>query len=276
MERLTEFENISKSKVYWASVEKSWPEISVVNKKDVFGESANVCVVLSPLYAQGDLRSAGLIKPPFGISESRVAGKILAYKKVLESMSESIRQTGYEMNLLAVLADKGVLFHGKPGKEEDGALEYHCQLYNDELSALAKTKGFNFTLQSYSGLGVKFPTFVDLSAPIPSELVGLADGLNSKSAPEYEMITLLNEYFNLSIAPSKKNRHVVERVLSMNGMDFNGAFWLIAGYLAFDAKIPEIAGANGIYLVAERLEPMFGISRFTEKLKNMTRIQLKA
>ena len=46
--------------------------------------------------------------------------------------------------------------------------------------------------------------------------------------------------------------------------------------MSFDHKIADIVGHNGIYVVAERLEPLFGIARFTESLRQMTRIQIKA
>ena len=59
-------------------------------------------------------------------------------------------------------------------------------------------------------------------------------------------------------------------------MTANNVFWLIAGYLAFDNKIAEIVGDNGIYITSERLEPLFGIAKFTESLSNLTRIQTKA
>ena len=59
-------------------------------------------------------------------------------------------------------------------------------------------------------------------------------------------------------------------------MSSEGVFWLTTGYLAFDYRIPEIVGENGVYLATERFEPLFGISTFTSGLKEMPRVSLKA
>ena len=92
------------------------------------------------------------------------------------------------------------------------------------------------------------------------------------------MINILNSYLKLphTIVDNKKNRKIIERILNMEGLGFNGAFWLIAGYLAFDYKISPLVGENGILLAAERFEPLFGIAKMTPSLSELTRINIKA
>ena len=131
-------------------------------------------------------------------------------------------------------------------------------------------------MSKYSDHNVDFPEFVDLNDPLPN-LVKNNQIVNKYPNLESKMIADLNLYMGLNISYSKRNRHLIDRIINMDQVgSYSAAFWLIAGYLAFDPKIADIAGENGIYMVAERLEPLFGIARFTESLKNMTRVQIKA
>lgn len=255
----------------WSVIEKSWPETSVVNKQDELGKEIRAAVVLCPLYAPGDLTSAGLIKPPLKIDDSRVAGKVRAYRQSLTAMADFAQTTGRKLQLSVVLADRGVLFSGEPTKSDKRALDYHYQLYCQVWGDFSKRQGVGVTTSKYSEKNVCFPDFLDLRASLP--VSKRSEGVSRES----EVISYLNQYFGTTILETKKNRHVVERILGIRGINSTTeAFWLIAGYLAFDPQIPKLVGPEGIYVVAERLEPLFGISRFTEALNQLTRVQLKA
>ncbi|EKE05002.1 MAG: hypothetical protein ACD_19C00426G0024 [uncultured bacterium] len=62
----------------------------------------------------------------------------------------------------------------------------------------------------------------------------------------------------------------------MKGINYGSAFWLIAGYLAFDGIIANIINPNGLYIAAERFPGLFGIAKLTESLNKLTRVQLNA
>jgi hypothetical protein len=89
---------------------------------------------------------------------------------------------------------------------------------------------------------------------------------------------LFNKYLDLpvTVIDNKKSRKVIDRVMTMNGINFSSAFWLIGGYLAFDHKMQNLIGRNGIYLASERFDPLFYISKLTPSLDELTRIQIRA
>ena len=76
------------SELFWSTVKSSWPETSVINEKDILGKDLNVCVVVCPLYAQGDLSTAGLIKPLKKATKliKRIIGKESGELKVKATM----------------------------------------------------------------------------------------------------------------------------------------------------------------------------------------------
>ena len=200
------------SELFWSTVKSSWPETSVINEKDILGKDLNVCVVVCPLYAQGDLSTAGLIKPPLQIEDSRVANKFKAYNEVLQNMNGSLTTFGGNVNLHAIFANRGVLFPGLPSDEDQRTLEYHEELYSVAYHKFAQVNHMNLHWSTYNDHNVNFPQFVDLSHPQSLSVLTELDYVNK----ETELIAHLNAYFNSDISTSKKNRHIVERVLSMS------------------------------------------------------------
>ncbi|OGM14789.1 hypothetical protein A3A76_04660 [Candidatus Woesebacteria bacterium RIFCSPLOWO2_01_FULL_39_23] len=261
------------SEKLWSTVRSSWPETIVVNQKNISGKNVNICIVLCPLYTPGSLDAAGLIKPPLKIENSRVANKFQAYIRTLDAFSGYINQYGGQSNIFTIFANKGVLFPGVPTEEESKALDYHSGLYHEALNKFTKERHVNLHWSTYSDYNIDFPEFLNLKKSLPDSLLKVTGIFPNHGT---QMISNLNDYLGKNIEITKKNKHVIERVLSMNGMSYNSAFWLIAGYLAFDSNIVNIIGNNGVYVVAERFESLFGIARLTESLKNLTRIQIKA
>ena len=271
---MTEFEKQKiHSEVFWSQVEKSWPDTYVADKREiVLGEKIEVCVVLCPLYSPGKLDESTLMLPPASIKDSRVANKVNAYMTTIYAMNGYLSGLGGQMHLNMVFANKGVLFAGKHGPVQEKALLHHKAVYTEAWNRFGRLNKIGIEFSDYDDWGVKFPVFVDPKATVPTDL---QEVLGIKYLPESKMIAQLNTYFGKNIIDNKKNRHTVERTLSM-GVDYNAAFWLIAGYLAFDDNIANIVGPTGIYIAAERFEPLFGIAKFTESLKGLTRVQLKA
>ena len=273
---LIEYENKQKlhSEIFWSQVEKAWPETTVANKKEIpWGEKTEVCIVLCPLYSPGVLEESTLVQPPASIEDSRVANKVNAYTTMIHAINGYISGLGGETHLNIVFANKGVLFAGKPSTEQNKALSHHKEVYINFFYSFCKNNKIGMEFSDYNDWKVDFPTFVDPNASIPQELI-LLKGI--KDLPESKMLAQLNQYFGLQIEDSKKNRHAIERILNMESLGYNATFWLIAGYLAFDNKISDIIGPKGIYIAAERFEPLFGIARLTKSLKESARIQLKA
>ncbi len=263
------------SEKIWSGVEKSWPETVVVNKKEILpGSVIDACFVLCPLYAPGSLEESKLISPPAKIDDSRVSNKIKAYLDVSTALNRLVKGSLSSLSLNVVFANKGVLFGGEPTKNDHDLLFYHENLYKDLFIMFGSEKGIAVSFSNYDDWNVNFPRFVNPKSDI-LELGLVPDDLKKE---ESKMIWQLNKYLNLPepVEDSKKNRHVIERVLGMQGLGHRGALWLIAGYLAFDPNISKITKENGIYLVSERLEPLFGIAKLTKSLKDLTRIQIKA
>ena len=270
-----EEKQINYSEMFWSQIKNAWPETSVVNPKDInFSSQTEVCVVLCPLYLPGKLEESKLMPYPAIINGSRVANKMNAYLSVINLMNNCISEFGGKMNLNVVFANKGVLFSGKPGKDQLGYLKHHKDIYAQFFNDFGKMSGININFFDYDDFGVQFPIFVDPKASIPVEIADIEWSGPSES----KMIFQLNKCLNLPIAieDTKKSRHAVKRVLDMEGTTYESAFWIIAGYLAFDYKIADIIGQNGIYIAAERFEPLFGIARLTKSLRELTKVQLKA
>lgn len=261
------------SEIFWSQVEKAWPDTYVANKREIpFGEKIEACVVLCPLYSPGKLEESTLMLPPANIENSRVANKVNAYMTAIHAMNGYLAGLGGQMHLNVVFANKGVLSAGEYNSSQEKVLSHHKNVYIEAWSMFGRSNKISIEFSDYDDWGVKFPTFVDPKAQIPTDL---QDVLGLTNSSESKMIAQLNKYFGKNITDNKKNRHTVERILTI-GVDYNVAFWLIAGYLAFDDNITNIIGPRGIYIAAERFEPLFGIAKFTETLKELTRVQLKA
>jgi len=273
IERLTSLES-AYIEDWKKAVTSAWSDIQISGgKHGIDPRDINICVVYCPLYAQGSLRESKLLNTPAGISDSRVVNKNFAYSKVIASLSEYSKKISGGLKLFAVFANKGVLLAGEPSEKDLIALDYHDTLYKTATLSMCKQLGIEYSFSNYENLDVDFPVFVDPSAPLPKEIE-----VPGNAKAESIMINILNSYLKLphTIVDNKKNRKIIERILNMEGLGFNGAFWLIAGYLAFDYKISPLVGENGILLAAERFEPLFGIAKMTPSLSELTRINIKA
>ncbi len=113
METQTQFEQFS-SHPFWNSVEKTWPDIKVINKTPSIGDNLNTLVTFCPLYQPVAVNESALLSNPTTIVQSRVAGKWNGLKAVLSSMQTSLTALGKNLNLTAVLANKGVLLEHSP------------------------------------------------------------------------------------------------------------------------------------------------------------------
>lgn len=263
------------SDTFWQKIESSMPGVYVPEKKEIEPYSkVAACVVVCPLYDKGDLMHSKLLKFPAQLKDSRVSVKVEAYLTVIQALNESLKSVGTKLDLNVVFANKGVLLSGEAGSGEQEALDYHFGLYKKKFSDFSDDQGFEISFSDYNNWGVNFPVFINTSQKAPDS-GPFPEGIVK---PESKMIWQLNKYFpqRSPILDIKKNRHTVGRIMQMNGLTYGGAFWLIAGYLAFDANIAKIVGDNGIYIVAERLEPLFGIAKFTKSLDELARIQIKA
>jgi len=253
-----------------------WPESQIIQGDySLEINPLSGAVVFCPLYGQGPLENSRLINSPLKFSDSRVYQKNLAYSRVISGVSQYIASLGGEVVLKAVFADRGVLLGKNPDNEDLDALNYHKRLYGDFIVDLCVKNGIrSHNLQSYEDLSVEFPKFVDprLQIPQDDEAGLMVEKTSSK------IIGMLNKHLGLpfEILDNKRSRKVIERVMGMNGIDFNAAFWLIGGYLAFDYKIASMIGKNGLYLASERFDPLFYISKLTPSLDGLTRVQIKA
>ena len=261
------------SRTLWENVAKSAPGVLVLHEKEIFEPNLDVCVVFCPLYAHGELSDSKIIFPPSTIDDSRVAGKFTAYLPTISSMHKYLKDFGGGVHLTAVFANKGVILSEKPMSEHNEALAYHKELYYEASLKLSQILDMPVTFYSYDDLGINFPQFYNpKEAQLPENI-----RIDSNSNPETQIISALNQYFNflVPIINNKTSRKVVKSVLQMKNTTLEAAFWLIAGYLAFDPMIPEIIGEKGVYVVSERADSLFWISKLTPKLDSLTRVQIK-
>lgn len=254
-------------------IENVWPESSTENLDKLNGTKASILFTLCPLYLLGPLSESGLMLPPASITESRVARKWQALTDVVSVLDNYFKSIGGRVNLTAVFASRGVLLASEPDSDHQQAIIHHNDIYQEAIEEFCKSRGIEYNFVNYHELQVNIPDFVDPNSQIPE----VDDEGNSKNP----LVNAINRYLENQQIPShlldnKNNRRLVSKIASIEGVGLNGAFWLIAGYMAFDYMIPTLAGNNGLYLATERFEPLFGISHFTLGLKAMPRVKIKA
>ena len=271
---MIETENICfNSYELWEKVKNISPEALILHEKELLSPNINVCMVFCPLYAHGELSDSKIIFPPEKILDSRVAGKFEAYIPAICSMQKYLKDYGGGVNLTAVFANKGVILSEQPQEKHKLALDYHKKLYSEVVNKLADTLNMTVNFSDYESLGVDFPQFYNPQKAFMPENTHF----DPDARLESQMISALNQYFgdHVPIEDNKTNRKVIKSILQFKDTSFEAAFWLIAGYLAFDPKIPDLIGENGVYLVSERADSLFWISKLTPTLDKLTRIQLK-
>lgn len=258
------------------ATEAAWPEgAKMINGDKLRGGEITTLVVLCPLYGQGSLEESVLIVAPSGVGDSRVVNKLRGYMKVLAGMNEYVQATGGKINLKVVVANKGVLMGQAPTETDVAALEYHRELYEVVWGEFAREQGMGLVVADYDDLGVEFPRFVEMGA-------GLPEGVEEPTGSAKEQAGVMIEQFNAllelpeEIVNNKKNRNRVARILEMEGLGYAGAWWMVAGYLVFDHRIAELVGDNGVYLMAERFEPLLSVARMTPSVDGLCRLEIKA
>lgn len=271
------------AEVFWNNVALSVPGISIANKENLQGNNIQVLFTFCPLYQQGALQNSELLASPSGITESRVAGKWDALQKVVSTMQTAIGNTGV-LEVTVVFANRGVLLNHMPTEADEEALTYHEELYRQAVTQFFSGKGVAAKFLTYNSTEtrVHFPKFVNPNDDIPnlSRFEDTARRNILDADDPNTMIELLNHYmkgFGLESAipvVNKKVRQTLKDLIKAFGS--KTAFWLVAGYLAFDGKISELVGENGVYMATERFAPLFKIARLTPSLYNMTRVEIPA
>lgn len=257
---------------------EAWPNTVVVDRgNNLTPHDLNVCVALCPLYAPGSLNESKLISPPMQIGDSRVAQKMDAYLSTFDAINGYLSKVGGSMSLTVVFANKAVLFEGKPDQEEVRNLDHHKGLYKSAMEEFSTRTGVKMDFYDYDDLGVEVSRFVDPNNPVPDfAKQGVEEGMGSES----KVIAYLGNYLEgvipFELTDNKKTRKVIKNLKKAGRLEDNNVFWLIAGYLAFDHRIPGLVGKNAIYVVSERFDPLFRVSKFTPELDSVTRIELKA
>jgi hypothetical protein len=270
--------------LFWNTVMISMPGISIANKEKLQGNTIKALFTLCPLYQQGTLEKSELLQKPNTLPDSRVAGKWDALQKVISHMQTSLNGANKTLDVTIVFANKGVLLNHVPTQADEEALRYHEQLYKQAVLAFCKEKGIQARFLTYDSkeIDVRFPKFINPNDEIPgiSRLTddSRRDVIDAENPND--MILLLNQYmtsFGLKNAISEvrtKTRQTIKDLIKAFGT--KTTFWLVAGYLAFDGKIPELIGENGIYMATERFAPLFKIARLTPPLYSMTRVEIPA
>lgn len=259
------------------AIAQAWSESSCVNIGRIYNPNVRAVVTLCPLYKPGILDESSLLIKEVSIAESRVSNKWLALQKVLGGMNQYLQRVGGALELTAVFANKGILFNGYPGEADYATISKHSTVYEEAVSTFCKKQGIAYIYNSYDNLSVPFPSFVN---PTDDPPLLNKDG-SVWMREESKMITQLNELgqkiaLPFQIIDNKKNRTIVEKIRRIQGISCTGAFWLIAGYLAFDYRLPELTGENGVYIATERYEPLFGITNMTPGLKELPKVKIKA
>jgi hypothetical protein len=254
-------------------VQAAWPETTAENLDKTASKDIRLLFTLCPLYLPGSLSESGLMMSSASIECSRVARKWKALTEVITGLDNYFKAIEGSLSLSAVFASKGVLLAAQPNIDHEVAIMNHNDIYQEALDKFCQGKKIALDFTNYHQLGVKFPDFVNPNSRIPV-YTGTGDSKNM-------LVNAINAHLQAEQIPSqlfdnKANRRLVDKIAGIEGVGSSGAFWLITGYMAFDYMIPTLASENGLYLATERFEPLFGISHFTEGLKVMPKLKIKA
>ena len=210
-------------------------------------------------------------KPLEVIQQSRVANKWQQTISVLGTVKNCLDDLGIGLQAEVIFANKGVLLNRDFNMTDMQILEQHNQLYENAVSQQLESMGIDHNYYDYDDFDVHFPSFVNLKNPVFDAIGG-----------NLSLIEMLNNYFQQfegerpPIINNRDNRHCINGLSEMQGMNKQAIFWLLAGYLAFDHKIAPHIGEKGIYMVAERFEPLFRITKLTPSLKALPKIKINA
>ncbi len=269
----------------WDTVMEAWPGTEVRNKELAAQSPIHVLVTLCPLYAKGDLGASELMSTDTAsIAESRVGGKWDALKSVLGAAAVYAEAHEITLAVTAVFANRGVLLAGYSDSDNRdmndknlAKLKRHEVLYRQALTTFLAEHGISGTFLSYDDLDVKLPSFVNPSAHIPGADIDAVDSITDKTV---EVIRTLNVACaeagvptQLDIA-SKPTKKIIRQLVSAFGAET--AYWLTLGYLAFDYRMPELVGENGVAVYAERFPTLFAIGDLTPEVSSMSRVEVLA
>lgn len=265
-------ENTSGSQ-FWQMLKYKCSGLNVINEPQIFNPNMKALVVFCPLYAHGSLETSELLGEGASIESSRVGGKWQVIKHLLNTMASGLHDLGGNMELIAILANKGVLLKHQPTQKDEKALDYHNLAYQKAVEDLTKQIGITCQYTNYDELGVNYPRFINPQASIP----GIADDiLDTDIIDVHQLVQALNIILFNSIKQPIADNKDTRRALSylVNSFGLKSAFWLASSYPPFDQMIPQIIGQNGVYLSAERFGGLFKITNLTPGVKKMTRLEL--
>lgn len=260
--------------------QNSWHDrVAVVNSDRLpIGSLVEFFFPVCPLYSQNSLEESELLHDPESVFESRVGNKWKGLRAVITGTAEYLQQKGVAVHLRAVLADKGVLLSRSPEEKDFEALEKHGEFYARLLDDFGSKIGVTSSFGTFESCGVRFPTFVNPQMKIPGFDYSVA-----RESSANMMAGLLidsmngflseNEYLG-GIVNNKRRRRMIAKMVNSFGIE--STFWIVTGYLAFDPMIPEVMHQDGVYLVTERFDPLFGIANCTPELSKIARINIKA
>lgn len=280
---------------FWNAVETSWNGgISVVGKEMDIKPNVHILLTFCPLYAPGSLEDSQLLSDT-SIDASRVANKWNALQAVITGLNTYVCSVGGSVEVTAVFANRGVLLGTGAQASDFDTLEIHGFVYKQALKTFSVDTGIECRFATFDDLDVPLPKFVNTHAAIPDRFTPNSNFEGLKKQKEALLIEVLNNYAQthgladrVSIVNNKHNRKRVAKIMNMwrdeSGELIPGAtelaFWLLVGYIAFDHLIPHILSSNpdktGIYLATERFDPLFAIAEFTESLKPIPRVNIKA
>ncbi len=238
-------------------------------------------VVLCPLYETGSLEGSRLIYDLSSIERSRVKNKLPAYKAVLGSLADYFNSIGIDLKVKFAFADKGILLSHDPGEKEHAALYAHSSFYRTEVERFANSKKVGYEYLTFSDLDLKFPRFSDTRLGIPEDIAIKLEINRASSLDEHTAIACINEYLksiqaHTVIESGKLEIGTVRQLTSIKDFPHEMLFGFIANYIALQEKIPDHVGEDGIFIQAERFNPLLKVPNLVEGLKALTRIDILA
>lgn len=227
--------------------------------------------VLCPLYAPGTLEESELLKPPLSLGDSRVGSKFKIYVETAKIIKDFTITAGMNLSFKFLFANTGVLLSRKPTEEDDARLDAHMEFYKSEAERNLADAGIKFTMDSFSDLrGLPI-------AKIPKYII-TSRSKNEMPRPKHLIKEISREMESLGINPSFASKastnSIVGEMLSMKGASVETVKGLVETYIASELSFIPILNGNGIFINAERFQPLLRMPDMLSELKQLKRVDV--
>ncbi len=207
-------------------------------------------IPVCPLYQEGPINESRLLAEATSIEGSRVSGKWLAVRRLLDVVTEYC--TNINVSVAVVFADLGVISTDAENGEISRILDRHSLIYSQAVEEVRQLYDrIQFRYSTYRELSVKCDLTISTKEPCPDDLTGFP---LEKRVIEWAKRKL--QISNLSF--TRKNLALIPELVNSFGESLTVG--CLYSYLAPDQALSKL-GTLMVNIERKR-SPLFEVARF--------------